>query len=896
MKKNILFISLCVAVFALLVAIFLFGGNGNVSDTHVHEFSTEWTYDETHHWKQAVCEHTDEISEKNAHGEDNKIVIKEATETETGLAEYTCEVCGYKYQKAILISTQILSIPEVSTEKVYIGQKLSSITLEGGAGSVEGSFVWSNPDLSVTQSGEYSVTFIPSDEKYDRCECKVYINAEQLTITVTYGENGICTPGGTVNVDYGSSLAVSIIPNLGYAADTVTVDGAKVNTVSQYTFSNITSAHTLHAEFKEGEMTVDIVCVDGTSGAYTISGNTITFTEKAAGSIYALSGTMLGNIVIDVGENDFELELRGLTLTSNADSAILIKSGDKIKITAKKDFENFIYDVREAVDENDENAHSGTIFSDVDLDIGGKGSLTIESENNNGIHTKDDLEVKNLTLVVKCVNNALKGNDSVTVLSGDITLIARKGDGIKTTNSDISSKGNQRGNVTISGGTLNIYAACDGIDSAHDVIIDEANAEVALNIYTDKYSEYSENVENTDNNSGINYISFTSSYYKFSVKYYNSEDDFVWVNAEYHSKQTSNRTTYHFFTYPDKPEYAKIKIFMYGDQAQGQESEYILCTDYIVPNDSYDTFELSYRGNNFYYNWTNYSSYQQSGPGGPGGMMDGNKDKGEYSTKGIKAANEISINAGNINIKSYDDAIHTDSGDALENGKTSTGNINIYGGNITLYTNDDGIHAGSTVNILQGTINITNCYEGIEGTNVKIADGNISIVSKDDGINATASSGTGISFEGGRMYIYAGGDGMDTNSRASYSGMVFSGGEIVVICTSGGNSAIDTEQGYKYTGGKIVAITASSGMGGGMGGGMASETYHCQNFESLGTKQSISLTSGKYLEVTMGDTDITVKMPCSLSSLVVCLGSTNAKISQASTSSATLDTNGVCWN
>ena len=46
--------------------------------------------------------------------------------------------------------------------------------------------------------------------------------------------------------------------------------------------------------------------------------------------------------------------------------------------------------------------------------------------------------------------------------------------------------------MEISGGTVVIYASRDGIDAAYDVIISEDNAEVCINIYTDKYSEYSE--------------------------------------------------------------------------------------------------------------------------------------------------------------------------------------------------------------------------------------------------------------------------------------------------------------------------------------------------------------------------------------------------------------------
>ena len=82
--------------------------------------------------------------------------------------------------------------------------------------------------------------------------------------------------------------------------------------------------------------------------------------------------------------------------------------------------------------------YSGAIHSLVDLEIGGKGQLNIVSKNNNGIHSKDDLQVKNLNLFVSCVDNALKGNDSVTLENATTTLIATAGDGIKTSNSDVS--------------------------------------------------------------------------------------------------------------------------------------------------------------------------------------------------------------------------------------------------------------------------------------------------------------------------------------------------------------------------------------------------------------------------------------------------------------------------
>lgn len=53
---------------------------------------------------------------------------------------------------------------------------------------------------------------------------------------------------------------------------------------------------------------------------------------------------------------------------------------------------------------------------------------------------------------------------------------------MKTKNSDISSKGNQKGTISILGGKHNIYAACDGIDAAYNVVIDSENTIIYIYI------------------------------------------------------------------------------------------------------------------------------------------------------------------------------------------------------------------------------------------------------------------------------------------------------------------------------------------------------------------------------------------------------------------------------
>ena len=645
----------------------------------------------------------------------------------------------------------------------------------------------------------------------------------------------------------------------------------------------------------EGE-SKDIVveCVSGTNKAYKLEGTTLTFTAIGEKTVYSISGTFRGNIVIDVGDSyKFDLELHGLSLVCNSTNPIIIKSGDEVAIKAKKDTKNYIYDMRSTIDSTDETLYSGAIHSDVDLEIGGKGSLTVVSENNNGIHSKDDLQVKNLTLLVACIDNSLKGNDGVEIEGGNTTLIASGGDCIKTTNSDVSEKGNQRGSISIVGGTHNLYAACDGIDAAYNVSVDDSTT--ILNIYTDKYSNYSKEV--TANSSDTNYIRFTSNKYYYSVKYYNSDTDYVWVNAEYHSKVSGSRTTYYYYSYPKMPDYAKQQFFIYETEAQrGQEEEYLVASDYLTPNSGSDTFALTQSYNGLSYQWTNYTTKIQEGGfggpggfgGGPGGMGDGNTDKGDHSTKGIKAANEILISAGAISIKSYDDAIHAGDDTTLENGAKPLGNVTVNGGNITVYSNDDGLHADGVLSIKAGTVSVTNAYEGLEGTTVNISGGYVSVNSKDDGINATTTSGTAITISGGTIYIYCTGDGIDSNSRTADVGIVFSGGKTVVISNSGMNSALDTENGYTYTAGSVIAIMPR--------GGMSNEATHCDNFNSVGKSTQTSLTSGNYLVVGIGDTTATIKMPVSLSAIVIVLGDNSPSIKTESSTSVSLDENGVAWN
>lgn len=349
----------------------------------------------------------------------------------------------------------------------------------------------------------------------------------------------------------------------------------------------------------------------------------------------------------------------------------------------------------------------------------------------------------------------------------------------------------------------------------------------------------------------------------------------IFYNSSTYERVDNFRNSYYYYTIKKPSSFSKMVLYVYTNQNQGQDSDYYFASDTLTNNTNYDTLIF----NNNRVEWTNK---QTSRPGG--GFDEGNKDKGDHSTKGIKASNEIYILNGDINIKSYDDSIHVYNDDILENGNSALGNFNIQGGNISLYSNDDGIHADNKVTIDNGTINITNSYEGIEGAFVEIKDGTISVVSSDDGINGASTIGESIIIGGGTIYVLSGGDGVDSNSRSSYDGILFNGGKSVIISYGQSDSSIDTENGYKYTGGYVLGI--------GLSGGMSNESLNSSpSFNSIGKNVRLNLQVNNILIV---ENIVEVKMSKAMNASVVYLNSNNVNISTGS-STNTFDNNGVNW-
>ena len=65
---------------------------------HEHTFSTDWSYDATHHWHAATCEHTDKFSDKNVH------VYDSDTDTQCNTCGAVRVICNHNYVNGVCSS------------------------------------------------------------------------------------------------------------------------------------------------------------------------------------------------------------------------------------------------------------------------------------------------------------------------------------------------------------------------------------------------------------------------------------------------------------------------------------------------------------------------------------------------------------------------------------------------------------------------------------------------------------------------------------------------------------------------------------------------------------------------------------------------------------------------
>ena len=554
---------------------------------------------------------------------------------------------------------------------------------------------------------------------------------------------------------------------------------------------------------------------------YFITNDTLSNGTLADGEYTFTINSNYKQIYVNAPDKVIVVELGGVTIENNSNSPIFVQDCDKLELSAKKNTVNNIKDTRATYTEDVDGQGKGAIYvENGDLKLKGTGTLNITANYLNGIHGKDDVKIQKQTLNITAVNHGIRGNDSVEIVSGNIN-ISCGGDGLHSENSDISSKGNQKGNVTISGGTVTINSWGDAIQAAYDAVIEELDTAypTVVTAKTNKYSSYSG--QTVDTSTSVLYLKMNSATYSNGLYTYAAQIYGNWYKANYKGtlssggqggpggggpgggpggggRPGSSSTSYIYEL--EKPSGAtSFTLYRFQGSAELSTENYAAKSDAKAFNDAYDMVEITVSSNKINFgSWSNYSS--------------GNNNGADISAKGVKAENEIYIKGGVLDVKAYDDAIHANNDGSLDNGASPLGNVNISGGTLTLAASDDGIHADYTLNISGGKTTVTTAYEGLEGNLIKISGGETYVYATDDGVNATqGKSSPNVTVSGGLLDVEVPSsgdtDGIDSNGSITITGgVVIAKGPGSASGNAFGAAAVDSDGSVTMSGGTLIVF------------------------------------------------------------------------------------------
>ena len=296
---------------------------------------------------------------------------------------------------------------------------------------------------------------------------KILTSATSVTLLATLALTGCSTTSNALAS--GTTVADSSVGTTATTSSATATDTA----ASSSSFStNVKSGEKLDVDthYSEqdlswdtsSETAIDLSNPTATDGV-TVEDGTLTITKAGT---YKLSGEYQGQIKVETADSDaVRLVLDNANITNSSGAALNVVNADEVILYSASGTTNTISDGADytATGEDDPDA---VVYSKADMTIAGEGTLKVNGNHEDGIHTSDGLVIASGTLEVNAANTGIKGKDYVDILGGTINVTAQQ-DGIKSTNDTDEGQGWTR----LSNGTVTVNAGDDGFKASRVVEI-----------------------------------------------------------------------------------------------------------------------------------------------------------------------------------------------------------------------------------------------------------------------------------------------------------------------------------------------------------------------------------------------------------------------------------------
>lgn len=192
---------------------------------------------------------------------------------------------------------------------------------------------------------------------------------------------------------------------------------------------------------------------------HTLSDESLTL--KRAGT-HLLVGKSNAGIKVDTDGN-IRLVLSGVNIQSEKGAAIYIANAKNTVIELAAGSENYLEDASSRED----NSIDGAIYSSDDLILQGSGQLSITANFQDGIVSKDDLNILGGHYNISSIDDGIRGKDSLVIEGGTISIISQD-DGVKSSNENDPEKGS----IHIKDGTITVQSGDDGFSAVNNIVVD----------------------------------------------------------------------------------------------------------------------------------------------------------------------------------------------------------------------------------------------------------------------------------------------------------------------------------------------------------------------------------------------------------------------------------------